>query len=170
MNSFCYLCSGKWTEPIDCKKVAASSIDGEKYYFLVTVDDRGRSASNNYINGNVVIDNGTGWVANASDDLGFVISYTEELNITIVPLNETYVKWNGSDSNVGSSWENAFRNINFGINYTNNYNTSIIHIAPGNYSNDPVINVTKLITFWCDVNGTAQNASEIWCDMPQPEP
>lgn len=28
------------TEPIDCKKVAASSIEGEKLYFLVTADDR----------------------------------------------------------------------------------------------------------------------------------
>ena len=82
------------------------------------------------------------------------------------PFNDTYVKWNGSDSASGEDWDNALDTISYAINYSVNSVYSIIHIGMGNYSADPEITVGTLAMFWADTSGPMQNTSEVWIDMP----
>lgn len=82
------------------------------------------------------------------------------------PFNDTYVKWNGSDTASGEDWDNALDTISYAINYSVNSVYSIIHIGMGNYSADPEITVGTLAMFWADTSGPMQNTSEVWVDMP----
>ena len=121
---------------------------------------------NNYAYGQHIFANATSvWGTNASWDASFILGYTAS-SVPPAGRNESYVKWNGSNSNDGSSWTYAWDAIGFAIGNTFSHTNSTIHIGMGNYSADPEITVGTLAMFWADTSGPMQNTSEVWVDMP----
>ena len=120
---------------------------------------------NNYAYGQHIFANATSvWGTNASWDASFILGYTAS-SVPPAGRNESYVKWNGSNSNDGSSWTYAWDTIEFAMANTFSNTSSTIHIATGNYTADTEITTGNLALFWCDT-AMQENVSRPWCDMP----